>query len=350
LLLVGSGIAAGNGVLTHDLALGGQLARRFALLSRRGVDVEIAAAEGMTAKECGARLSSLELSRFDGVVILIGVVELMTLRSAKSWTKDMTALIESARQESPDETQIFVIRLPMFNPMPHFPPLFSVVLTRQAEVFNAITDQLSAGMPNVSVIGVDRAFGHRPVNSAANERWASQIAVPLTERLISTSSRRLEVVDEVGRQQTLDDLDILDSAPSDSFDLIASIARDLFGVPMAAITFIDRDRQWMKSAVGFVGHVIPRSDAFCNRTIEEPRQFVIEDTLEDERFSDSALVTGAGGVRFYAGYPIEAADGHRLGALCVMDDEPRQFTAADASLLRSLALRVQDLLWEGAHL
>jgi GAF domain-containing protein len=91
---------------------------------------------------------------------------------------------------------------------------------------------------------------------------------------------------------------------------------------MAAITFIDEDRQWMKAAIGFVGTVIPRQDAFCNITITEARNFVIEDTLDDIRFSDRPLVTGPSRVRFYAGYPIESADGHRVSALCVMDDTP----------------------------
>ncbi|CAN5502998.1 hypothetical protein BH10ACT4_BH10ACT4_09950 [soil metagenome] len=349
ILLAGSGIAAGHGVLTHDLALAGQLARRLAALTNRGVDIDIVARAGMTAKECTTRLASLELSRFDAIVLAVGVVEALGLRSSQSWRDDMTDLIGSVRRNSPVETQIFVVALPMFSPLSKFPRVFERLVTRQARAFNTITKQICADLPRSVVVEVDHAEAHRAMDGTTHERWASQIAPPISETLRRSASLRREVVDEGLRQQSLDDLDILDSAPFESFDLIASIARDLFDVPMAAITYIDEDRQWMKSAIGFPAETIPRADAICNVTIGESRQFVLEDTREDARFADSPLVAGAGGVRFYAGYPIESPDGHRLGALCVMDVEPRRFTSADASLLRSLALRVQELLGEGAR-
>ena len=55
-----------------------------------------------------------------------------------------------------------------------------------------------------------------------------------------------------------------------------------------------------------------------------------------------------GRVRFYAGYPVEAPNGMRVGALCLTDPVPRAFSRADEALLRELALRVQALLREGA--
>jgi len=54
-------------------------------------------------------------------------------------------------------------------------------------------------------------------------------------------------------------------------------------------------------------------------------------------------------VRFYAGYPLEAPEGVRVGALCVVDTKPRRFSPAEASLLRDLALRVQAVLWTEAR-
>ncbi|MHC5795477.1 GAF domain-containing protein [Lacisediminihabitans sp. FW035] len=349
ILLSGSGIAAGHGVLTHDLALAGQLARRLAALTNRGVDIDIVARAGMTAKECTTSLASLELSRFDAIVLAVGVIEALGLRPSRSWREDMSDLIGSVRRDSPAETQIFVVALPMFSPLSKFPRVFEHLVTHKARAFNAITVQICADLPHTTVVEVDHADAHRAMDGTTHERWASQIAPPISEKLRHTASLRREITDEGRRQDSLDELDFLDSAPSESFDLIASIARDLFDVPMAAITFIDEDRQWMKSAIGFRAETLPRADAFCNVTIEEARQFVLEDARKDARFVDSPLVVGAGGVRFYAGYPIESPEGYRLGALCVMDVEPRRFTPADASLLRSLALRVQDLLWEGAR-
>lgn len=54
---------------------------------------------------------------------------------------------------------------------------------------------------------------------------------------------------------------------------------------------------------------------------------------------------GPTGRKFYAGYPIESPGGQRVGALCVMDPEPRRFTTQDSELLRSSAQGVQAHLW-----
>jgi GAF domain-containing protein len=72
---------------------------------------------------------------------------------------------------------------------------------------------------------------------------------------------------------------------------------------------------------------------------------VIEDASLDTRYADYSVVAGEPGVRFYAGYPIESPDGQRVGALCIMDTEPRHVTPGNAVLLRSLAQRVQAHLW-----
>ena len=50
-------------------------------------------------------------------------------------------------------------------------------------------------------------------------------------------------------------------------------------------------------------------------------------------------------MRFFAGYPLEAPDGRRVGALCVVDTSPRSFSKPEEALLRALTLRVQVELW-----
>ncbi|WP_219731968.1 hypothetical protein [Glaciihabitans sp. INWT7] len=79
-LLSGTGIAAGYGTVTHDLAFAGQLARRLAVLSGRGVDLEIRVSTTMTAKACAVTLSELTLDRFDAIVLVVGAVEAFELR------------------------------------------------------------------------------------------------------------------------------------------------------------------------------------------------------------------------------------------------------------------------------
>ena len=67
-------------------------------------------------------------------------------------------------------------------------------------------------------------------------------------------------------------------------------------------------------------------------------------------FSASALVTGPAALRYYAGYPVEAPDGTRIGALCVFGRSPREQSEGEADLdvLRELALLAQRELWRWA--
>ena len=45
------------------------------------------------------------------------------------------------------------------------------------------------------------------------------------------------------------------------------------------------------------------------------------------RFRDHPFVVGAPHIRFYAGAPVHSSDGFLLGTLCLIDTEPRQFSA-----------------------
>jgi diguanylate cyclase (GGDEF)-like protein len=68
---------------------------------------------------------------------------------------------------------------------------------------------------------------------------------------------------------------------------------------------------------------------------------VIPDARNDARFYDNPLVTGAPGIRFYAGQPLTAPNGSKLGTLCVIDMHPRVFGSEERGLLRDLALIVE---------
>ena len=147
--------------------------------------------------------------------------------------------------------------------------------------------------------------------------------------------------DEATRQLALDSLHIVDTPPEERFDRITRLAKQLFGVETAAITLIDHDRQWFKSKVGLKPEETPRSDAFCDVTIRESKNFTVPDASQDSRFHNNPLVTGDPNIRFYAGYPLETASGERVGALCIFDPKPRKFTEAEEVQLRDLALWVQ---------
>jgi diguanylate cyclase (GGDEF)-like protein len=102
------------------------------------------------------------------------------------------------------------------------------------------------------------------------------------------------------------------------------------------IGLIDRQRLWFKSCQGLMQYEFPRNAAFCSHTILGEGPLVVADTLQDPRFGDSPLVKGAPRVRFYAGVPLHAPDGLRIGAFSVMDEVPHEFSDDDLHALCDL--------------
>lgn len=125
--------------------------------------------------------------------------------------------------------------------------------------------------------------------------------------------------------------------PSPSLDRICELARHIFAVPIAYVSVLDGETQWLKAQCGVSMGDMPRGQALCDHTIGADDVLVIPDTLDDERFATNALVTGGAGIRFYAGAPLLLEPGIRLGALCVADTAPRAFRSDQAKILADLA-------------
>jgi EAL domain-containing protein (putative c-di-GMP-specific phosphodiesterase class I)/GAF domain-containing protein len=143
---------------------------------------------------------------------------------------------------------------------------------------------------------------------------------------------------EEARLDALYRLNLLDTAPSESFDRITRTASQLFGLPISAISLTDRDRQWFKSRVGVEHMSIPRNKAPCARVAESREIVLIPDLLADTRYRNSILANQ--GIRFYAGAPLTTRDGFGLGALCVLGLEPRTASPEQMATLNDLAQMV----------
>jgi two-component system sensor kinase FixL len=153
------------------------------------------------------------------------------------------------------------------------------------------------------------------------------------------------------RIEALKRYDLLDTAPDLALDSLTQAASKLCDAPMALITLIDSNRQWFKSRVGIDLKETPRDIAFCAHTITHPNELtVIEDMTHDDRFRDNPFVTGEVHVRFYAGQPLLTPDGYALGALCVLDRQPKKLSAVQREGLGHLATAISTLIEERRHL
>ncbi|GAB4561313.1 MAG: hypothetical protein Tsb007_25790 [Rhizobacter sp.] len=151
---------------------------------------------------------------------------------------------------------------------------------------------------------------------------------------------------ESARLQALASYEVLDTPPDEHFDALCRLAARLCNTPMAVITLVDDHRQWFKSEVGVNVRETPRAIAFCAHTIEGTGLFQVPDALADARFVNNLLVTGELRLRFYAGVPLQVEGGFSIGALAVLDRQPRRLTPQQLSDLESLAHQVVVVLEE----
>lgn len=139
----------------------------------------------------------------------------------------------------------------------------------------------------------------------------------------------------------------VEHAPDADFDRFAEIAAEHFGVPIAMVSLIEKDRLRLKACIGMAIDDAPDELIFCEHALSDGpgTLMVVEDAVQDSRFAATPLVVGAPGVRFYSGTPLTAADGQPVGVLCIIDTKPRcRPGSADLRFLQTLGKLVVDQL------
>ena len=154
---------------------------------------------------------------------------------------------------------------------------------------------------------------------------------------------------ETRRLKALKNFKILDTLPEQCFDDISHLASEICATPIALVSFIDSDRQWFKSRIGFEITESSRDIAFCAHTILEPDVLVVPDARKDERFVDNPLVANGPALRFYAGAPLVTSSGEALGTLCVIDRIERTLTEHQVNALNALSRQVMAQLELRVH-
>ncbi len=158
------------------------------------------------------------------------------------------------------------------------------------------------------------------------------------------SSGSAALASDAERLETLRALDLLDTPTEPRFDEITQLASQACNAPIALVTLVDKDRQWFKSRHGLELTETVLDQSVCAHALGQHDLLVIPDLSKDERTRNNPLVTGGSHLRFYAGAPLVAPNGHVLGTLCVVDDVPRPdgLAPGQAAILSTLARDVMD--------
>jgi hypothetical protein len=136
--------------------------------------------------------------------------------------------------------------------------------------------------------------------------------------------------------------DILSEADYDAFTKIAAV---ICNTPIALISMIYKDKQWLKSKHELNSNDMPKDISFCAHTILHPDElFIVNDASKDKRFCDNPLVFEDSVVTFYAGATLSSSEGYPFGTLCVIDNKPNELNESQRESLKLLAKQVVNLL------
>jgi len=141
---------------------------------------------------------------------------------------------------------------------------------------------------------------------------------------------RIDAVARVRLQQVSDE----------RFDRLSRIALEVVGADAAFVSLVDEDADHYIGAAGFPEPLAStrrlEGETFCHFTLVSDGVLLIEDARVHPVLSKVPTVQSLGVVA-YAGVPLRASDGHLLGAFCVVDIKPRQWSDSEVSLLIALA-------------
>ena len=170
--------------------------------------------------------------------------------------------------------------------------------------------------------------------------WCDRLAFRLAEHKDPTPLPG----NEEERLLTLKETGLLNPEREPVLDRVTAKMSRVFEVPLAAITLVDRDRQYYKAHTGLPGELadegeVPRDLSICAHVVAANALVVVEDLKRDRRFTGNPMLVKHA-LRFYAGAPIRASNGMAIGALCVMDNEPRRFSRRERRLLEENAAEV----------
>jgi GAF domain-containing protein len=135
---------------------------------------------------------------------------------------------------------------------------------------------------------------------------------------------------------------------SKAFNHIAEMAARMFEVPIAIVNMVGAEQVRALAAAGeiSIGTEVARGVSLCSLAILNNDPTVFKDALEEPCLLANPLVVGNFGLRFYAAAPITTKAGNHIGALCLVDKAPREFSEIDQKILAGLARIVMEELDE----
>jgi GAF domain-containing protein len=122
----------------------------------------------------------------------------------------------------------------------------------------------------------------------------------------------------------------------DQLQLICRLASSMLKAPISAINVITGEHQVTVAAVGMELQVGPVDESYCAHVVGIGRPLRIPDATQHSLVCRTAVAT-PGGYQAYLGVPLITHNRQIIGALCVVDRQPRLWNRNEVTILAQLA-------------
>lgn len=158
---------------------------------------------------------------------------------------------------------------------------------------------------------------------------------------------------EAGRLQSLRQCDILPTLQECFFDELVALSAALFQLPIAYISLVDAELVQYKARYGLPAlPPQPRAEVLCAQVVKQGQLVVYHDLLTAPQLPGTARAIQNGlanQARFYAGAPLRMPGQYVIGTLCVVGRQPREFSAAEETVLDAIADLVSQAILARHH-
>lgn len=346
-LVVGNGPSQGWGVLTHQLALTGQLAAAVAVRTGRSCDADLIGAEAMNVRSALAWIGDHDLSGADAVVLILGTNDALRLTPLDVWERELYDLLAGIEARTGPDAVITLAGIPPVAPFRAYRGAVARLTDRHRIRLDAATRRIAAArrVGFVELAAPVASITDAPV--AAYRELAATLADEVAPRIVAARpvpAPRPAQADRAWHWSGAPVFVELARTGGDS-DLrrLTETAQKSFGVALAVVSLVEGDRLYHGTNTDVLPVSVPLDLSFCRYTVESGEPVIIPDTGKDPRFDGNPLVD-VSFINFYAGYPLRASDGHVIGSFCLQGSQPRRASRIALDLLRQLALEAEEVL------
>ena len=185
-VVLGEATAIGYGVLTHELGLAGQFARRLARSTGRGVEWSAHGIRDSRLRHAPELIAAISatLEHTDYVVLMAGIVDTLSLTTRAAWRRDLAATLDALLMHLPMDARVVIAEAPPLGRAAIISPLERLASTSQVRALNGVSRSVVADRPRCETVAFpddlhQEMWSTRPLPAsyaAMYGKWAAALA------------------------------------------------------------------------------------------------------------------------------------------------------------------------------